>query len=215
MVKKIPDTLIDWYARNPGFGSLAFRSSDGKMLANVQTFDTDGLCHVIAAAPVLLGANLAALEALKQIPVAKRTREQQRAVQSLLAAIAVSCPETPDGEHAARMTGTQRTLHIASQFSRTPGAGRREVGPKSGQEFREVLLEPAFQRVMAEHAVLLVDLDGGYGYCSDFLAEAFGGLAGRFGATAVHKHLLIKTKDEPYLEKDIWGYIARGKPPVD
>jgi len=59
---------------------------------------------------------------------------------------------------------------------------------------------------------LLVDLDGGYGYATSFLEEAFGGLARLHGSEGVSKTLIFRSEEEPYLIEAIARFIkeARG-----
>lgn len=105
------------------------------------------------------------------------------------------------------MESIQHVVRV-SDWSETPGARYRSNGPHSGEEFRDVVLIPAFDHAVAEEAVLLVDLDGGYGYAAGFLEEVFGGLARRYGVDTVLGHLRIKTEEEPRLDREIRGYIT-------
>ncbi|TXM65790.1 STAS-like domain-containing protein [Methylobacterium sp. WL120] len=69
-----------------------------------------------------------------------------------------------------------RTLSIEAEFTRYPGPRYRKDGPYSGEEFREVLLEPRLKQAIYSHEKLEVILDKVSGYGSSFLEEAFGGL---------------------------------------
>ena len=100
------------------------------------------------------------------------------------------------------------TTLFVSDYTVTPGPRFQEDGPFSGQEFLRRLLAPAFAAATQQGEQLLVDLDGTAGYGSSFLEEAFGGLAREYGRDTVEKWLLVKTDDEPYLEKEIRRYIA-------
>lgn len=91
----------------------------------------------------------------------------------------------------------------------TPGARYRSDGPDSGEEYREEVLGPAFQRAFETGSTLLVDLDGTHGYATSFLEEAFGGLARIFGSEVVLRTLRFKCDDEPTLRDEIVGYIER------
>ena len=68
-------------------------------------------------------------------------------------------------------------VNIAEDYSKVPGGRYIEDGPFSGQDFRENILLPKFQEAKRQNVILQVNLDGGYGYGSSFLDEAFGGLA--------------------------------------
>ncbi|MBY0506041.1 MAG: STAS-like domain-containing protein [Bryobacteraceae bacterium] len=101
------------------------------------------------------------------------------------------------------------TLRIADCFSKSPGPRFRVEGTFSGEAFRDEILEPAFVEAVNDHAVLLIDLDGGYGYATSFLEEAFGGLARKHGQRLVNDTLDFVSKDEPNLVKDIRSYIKQ------
>lgn len=103
-------------------------------------------------------------------------------------------------------------LRVADDFTRTPGPRFRSEGKFSGEQFREEVLEPLFSRALAADAVICVDLDGGYGYATSFLEEAFGGLARHFEQQTVLSRFEFKSAEEPYLIDDIRRFIkeARG-----
>lgn len=63
-------------------------------------------------------------------------------------------------------------VHLATEFSTTPGGRFRTDGPYSGEAFREDVLLP----LLREGAQIVVDLAGTEGFGSSFLEEAFGGL---------------------------------------
>jgi len=98
-------------------------------------------------------------------------------------------------------------LSIAKDFSGTPGARKRSEGKFSGEEFLETVLLPQFDGAVARGAALEVDLDGGYGYSTSFLEEAFGGLARIRGIHLVLKHLQLVSLEEPYLSDEVLKYI--------
>lgn len=98
------------------------------------------------------------------------------------------------------------TIKVAD-FTEFPGPRFAELGPGSGEQFREEILIPAIQR---EKGSICVDLDGTMGYGSSFLEEAFGGLI-RAGvkpeiAKGIGENLL--SEDDPSLILEIQGYIA-------
>ena len=72
------------------------------------------------------------------------------------------------------MTGKSMSqeIVIARDFSQTPGGRSRRMGPKSGEEFRDLIIS----RLRQFPGELTVILDGVDGYGSSFLEEAFGGL---------------------------------------
>ncbi len=98
-------------------------------------------------------------------------------------------------------------LRIAEEFSRLPGPRFRREGENSAEQFREELLIPRFKEADSSGQILLVDLDGVFGYATSFLEESFGGLARQFGIERVLSCLSFKSSDEPYLEDDIVRYV--------
>ena len=96
---------------------------------------------------------------------------------------------------------------IATDFTDTPGARHRVESDFSGEEFREDILEPKFLEARAKKEKLTIDLDGGYGYPTSFLEEAFGGLARKYGAEIVSSVLEFISYDEPSLIEEINSYI--------
>lgn len=98
-------------------------------------------------------------------------------------------------------------INICQDFSETPGARCRSDGPFSGEEFRETILKPYYLEATHRNEKLIVELDGGYGYPTSFLEEAFGGLAREFGSNAVIQRLDFVSRDEPPLIEEIRTYI--------
>ena len=103
------------------------------------------------------------------------------------------------------------TLCIATEYSKFPGPRFKHEGRHSAEEFRNNLLEPRFQEAQRSGKRLLVDLDGGYGYATSFLEEAFGGLARIHGPDVVLRALRFRSNDEPYLVDDVRRYILEAK----
>ena len=66
-------------------------------------------------------------------------------------------------------------IKIATEYNQTPGGRFKDEGEFSGEDFRDTLLAPKFQDAISHGEKLVVDLDGGYGYATSFLDEAFGG----------------------------------------
>lgn len=99
-------------------------------------------------------------------------------------------------------------INICKDFSETPNARYRAEGPFSGEEFRELILEPKFLAARDQKEKLVINLDGGYGYPTSFLEEAFGGLARKYGSKDVTDVLTFISEDEPSLIQEILGYIV-------
>ena len=98
------------------------------------------------------------------------------------------------------------TINIAKDFSNAPGARHRDRGKNSGQEFREDFLEKFFTDGSSE--IVVLELDGTYGYPVSFLEEVFGGLARIYGSEAVLKRLQFISDEEPLLINEIISYIS-------
>lgn len=103
------------------------------------------------------------------------------------------------------------TISVSKDFTETPGARNRTDGKYSGEEFREDVLCPEFQKAIDSDGIVRVDLDGCYGFATSFLEEAFGGLARKFGVEEVKKRIKIISHDEIGLEKEINRYITEAK----
>jgi len=68
-------------------------------------------------------------------------------------------------------------INVAEQFTKLPGARYKNLGPSSGEEFRErFLVDP-----LRKGYTVVVCLDGVRGYGSSFLEEAFGGVVRELG----------------------------------
>jgi STAS-like domain of unknown function (DUF4325) len=105
--------------------------------------------------------------------------------------------------HCGEIGETQRrVLSVAQDFSQFPAGRVPEDGPYSGAQFRDELLLPALR----EGPVTLL-LDGTMGYGSSFLKEAFGPLKVHFTAVELRHRLLLESKHDPSLVKEIWTYL--------
>ena len=102
-------------------------------------------------------------------------------------------------------------INIAKDFTETPGPRYKKDGEFSGQEFRELLLVPKFEEAIAQSTQLEINLDGGYGYPSSFLEEAFGGLSRIYGEQIVLSTLRFVSLEEPLLVNAIEDYIRKAK----
>lgn len=98
-------------------------------------------------------------------------------------------------------------IKISVDFSDTPGARYRNEGNFSGEEFRESLLEKKYIEAKKLGQKLTIDFDGGYGYPTSFLEEAFGGLARIYAPSEVLNVLEFISNDEPALIDEVISYI--------
>ena len=98
------------------------------------------------------------------------------------------------------------TINIADEYTKTPGGRFIDEGEFSGEDFRNRILAPKFEECQKNGDELVVNLDGGYGYGSSFLEEAFGGLARK-----THNKNILNIKfiseEEPKLIEDIKKYM--------
>ena len=102
-------------------------------------------------------------------------------------------------------------IKICSDFSETPGARYKKEGQFSGEEFRDKWLIPQLNKLKNSNETITIDFDGGYGYPTSFLEEAFGGLARIVGADIVLKKFQFVSNDEPDLVEEVKGYIKSAK----
>ena len=104
-------------------------------------------------------------------------------------------------------------INICKDYTDTPGGRYISQGEFSGEDFRNKLLKPKYLEAVEKNEKLKIDLDGGYGYGSSFLEEAFGGLIRDLDED--YKQALeiiqIKSNDEPSLIEDITKYIKDAK----
>lgn len=94
------------------------------------------------------------------------------------------------------------TINIKDDFSATTGFRTYDDGPKSGLEFFDVILEKKFKEATETEVKLKIILDGGEGYTSSFLNEAFRLLGEKYGAELVWSNLIIVSEERPkYIKK--------------
>lgn len=98
------------------------------------------------------------------------------------------------------------SIIIAKQYTKKPGGRFRTEGAYSGEDFRETMLKKEYENSKKNNEDLVVDLDGGYGYGSSFLEEAFGGLVRALDDvdTSIIK---IISNEEPQLVDDVNKYL--------
>ena len=97
-------------------------------------------------------------------------------------------------------------INIAQDYTKTPGGRFISEGQYSGEDFRNRVLEPAFEKMLDTGETLVVNLDGGYGYGSSFLEEAFGGLARKTKNRDLLR-IVILSDEEPRLVDDVKEYM--------
>ena len=98
---------------------------------------------------------------------------------------------------------------IAKEYTEIPGPRLRIEGNYSGEDFRENILIPLVKQTKTENEKILIDLDGGYGYPTSFLEEAFGGLVRVLKDKQVIEIFEFKSDEEPALINEIKEYMRR------
>jgi hypothetical protein len=104
------------------------------------------------------------------------------------------------------------TLVIATEFKDNPGARDREDGPHSGQEFLEDLFLPRFLKAVEGNYIILVDLDGVWGYPSSFVSGSFGKLSMEKGPDLLLKHIQFKSDKNPLRIEKVINEIKNPTP---
>jgi hypothetical protein len=104
------------------------------------------------------------------------------------------------------------TINIAKDYTKSPGGRFIQDGEHSGEDFRENHLLPKYNEAKSKKQKLIVNLDGGYGYPTSFLEEAFGGLARELCDKEI-LNIKIISDEEPELIERIKKYITDGLKP--
>lgn len=97
-------------------------------------------------------------------------------------------------------------INIAAQYTKNPGGRFRTEGDFSGEDFRETMLKKEYEISKRNNEELTVVLDGGYGYGSSFLEEAFGGLV-RVVDNVDITIIKVVSREEPQLIEDVKKYL--------
>lgn len=98
------------------------------------------------------------------------------------------------------------TINIANEYTKTPGGRFKSEGEFSGEDFRDGILLPKYLEAVKHNQILCINLDGGYGYGSSFLEEAFGGLVRKLNKVDI-SIINIISDEEPQLKLDIMKYL--------
>lgn len=89
------------------------------------------------------------------------------------------------------------TLIIANEFADTAGARDYDDGDFSGKEFYDKFLLGRFNLAVEGKYILLIDIDGFWGWPSSFVSGSFGLLSETFGSDLVLQHLRFKSDKNP------------------
>lgn len=94
----------------------------------------------------------------------------------------------------------EKKILIAKDYSDTLGGRWMRLGPFSGEDFFNLILEPEFLKAREGEYRLIVELDGTKGYPSSFVDQSFGELARKYGASEVAR--IVEPKGE------VFGWVA-------
>ena len=97
--------------------------------------------------------------------------------------------------------------NIAKQYTEIPGPRYESEGEFSGENFRNAVLKKLIVMARQENKKILIDLDGGYGYPTSFLEEAFGGIIRDLKDKTLIDLFVFKSDEEPLLVKEIMQYM--------
>lgn len=89
------------------------------------------------------------------------------------------------------------TLIISKEFGDTAGARDYDDGDFSGKEFYDKLLLDRFLKAKESNYILMIDIDGFWGWPSSFVSGSFGLLSMNYGSDLVLKHLDFKSDRNP------------------
>lgn len=98
-------------------------------------------------------------------------------------------------------------ISIVKEYTDKPGARYESQGSNSGEKFRNEILYPKFLESIKNNETLTVNLDGGYGYGSSFLEEAFGGLVRKLkkekndNYKRVNEIVIVSNDNKTWIEK--------------
>lgn len=100
----------------------------------------------------------------------------------------------------------KKIYDFAKEFTRTPGPRYRSLGEKSGEEFREDVLE----KLLKEYDFIEIDGSGvTTSFNPSFLSEAFMPLAKKFGgAKELFNKIRLYSSTNPYLEEKFKNYMS-------
>jgi len=97
---------------------------------------------------------------------------------------------------------------IATQYTETPGPRYVKEGTYSGEDFRDSVLKNLLNQAKNENKRIMIDFDGGYGYPTSFLEEAFGGLVRDTKDKKIANLFEFKSDEEPALIDEVKLYIS-------
>lgn len=94
---------------------------------------------------------------------------------------------------------------FATRFTKYPGPRFIRLGKKSGEEFRETVLRPVFEK----NDTINIDATGVLGFAPSFLDEAFSPLAEEYGLEKFKKTIKFHANDDDKLYEKMMSYVSR------
>ncbi len=95
--------------------------------------------------------------------------------------------------------------NFVREFTDCPGGRYKSRSEKSGEEFRQSVLEP----LLAKYAAVELDLNGAFGFPPSFLDEAFGALIRKLGKDTFMKRVKIELSDDDMALRTIAEVISK------
>lgn len=99
-------------------------------------------------------------------------------------------------------------INICNDFSDTPGGRYKNEGSFSGEEFRETILLPEYEKIENTSEQLEINFDNCFGFATSFLEEAFGGLVREHKKMNTFRKYIIISNDDETIPKLIEKYIT-------
>ncbi len=97
---------------------------------------------------------------------------------------------------------------IAKSYTDTPGPRYQNEGEFSGEHFRKTVLLNLVKEAKEKAEQIELNLDGGYGYPTSFLEEAFGGLIRELKDESLLSMFVFISDEEPALIDEIKTYMS-------
>jgi hypothetical protein len=94
-------------------------------------------------------------------------------------------------------------VNIPIDFSKNTGFRTYDDGPNSGQEFYDLVLKEKFAQALEQDVPIKIIFDGGEGYTSSFVNEAFRRLKDEFGTDTVWNRLILVSEESPRVIKKV------------
>lgn len=103
--------------------------------------------------------------------------------------------------------GNETVINFKDEYTDAPGGRYMSEGKFSGEHFREVLLQTRYLQAVNNNELLIINMDGCYGFPAIFLSESFGGLAKQLNNPLIMDNIEIIYSDEPCMRDKICKYI--------